>query len=217
MRSYVATSSRSLEGDRPMREQKRRTDRSVLRDCWSRWTEILSLFVRRHPARHRVDPRTYAAMRDELIASCRLCAVRARLLAGADCPEAAFYAGLVEKVQPWLDLHVLERTDREILASLLRHCRDMEHQLRGKEWRPDPPHRWWPTVAIIGGGAVIFAMVCLVATVADLLMVGVVRDTADALWLTINLVDSSTKWVVIAVITVLTAICIVSRSVRTRG
>jgi hypothetical protein len=199
-----------------MGEEKRRTDRGVLRDCWSRWTEILSLFVRRLPARHRLDPGSYAGMRDELIASCRLCAVRARLLAGADCPEAAFYAGLVETVQPWLDLHVLERTDREILASLLRHCHDVEHQLRGKEWRPASPHRWWPSVAIFAGGAVIFAVVCLIATVADHLIFSVVRDATDAVWLTIKLADSSTKWAVLAVITVLTAIYIVSQSVRTR-
>ena len=66
-------------------------------------------------------------------------------------------------------------------------------------------------------GAVIFALVCLVATVADLMIFSVVRDATDALWLTIKLAESSTKWAVCAVITVLTAIFIVSRSVRTRG
>ncbi len=189
-----------------MRGKRRRTDCDVLRDCWGRWTAILSLFARRRPARRRLDPRAYAALRKEVIAACRS-------LAEAGGPERPFYAGLEETVKPWLNLRVLERTDREILTGLLLHCREVERQLNGRKWRPALPLHWKPAMAMVAGGAVIGGLVSLFPT-AGLSVLNTLRDAADTVWLTIKYADNWQKESAIAVIIVVAAMYIVSRSAK---
>jgi len=182
-------------------------DRDVLRDCWGRWTAILSLFARGRPARRRLDPGAYAALRNELIAACRS-------LAEADGPERPFYAGLEETVKPWLNLGVLGRTDREILTGLLLHCREVERQLNGRKWRPALPRHWGPAMAIVAVGAVICGLVWLLLPMADLSVLNTLRDAAVTVSLTIKYADSSQRWSAIAVIIVVAAMYIVSRSAK---
>jgi len=189
-----------------MRGERRKTDRDVLRDCWGRWTAILALFAQGRPARRRVDPRAYAALRQELIAACRS-------LAEADGPERPFYAGLEETVKPWLKLSVLERTDREILAGLLLHCREVERKLNGRRWRPAWPRDWRPAMAIVAAGAVIGGLVWLLSP-GGLSILNTLRDAADTIWLTIEYADNTQKWSAIAVIIVLASMFIVSRTAR---
>lgn len=190
-----------------MRGETRKTDRDVLRDCWGRWTAILSLFARGRSARRRLDPGAYDALRNELIAACRS-------LAEADGPERPFYAGLEETVKPWLDLRVLGRTDREILSGLLLHCREVECKLNGRKLWPALPRHWRPAMAIVAVGAMICSLVWLLLPMADLSVLNNLRDAADAVWLTIEYSDSWLKGSAIAVIIVLSAMYIVSRSAK---
>src|SRR5215469_10572806 len=103
---------RPLRGDRLMTGQNPRAERELLRDRWSRWTAIVALHARRRPARRGVDPRTYATLRDDLIAACRS-------LAEADDERRAYYSALEDLVRPWINPRVLAGTDREILSTLL--------------------------------------------------------------------------------------------------
>lgn len=190
-----------------MRGERRRTDRDVLRDCWGRWIAILSLFARGRPARRRLDPRAYAALRQELIAACRS-------LAEADGPERSFYASLEETVQPWLNLRALDRTDREILSDLLLHCREVDCKLNGRKWRPAWPLHWGPAMAIVAGGAVIGGLVWLLLPMANLSVLNSVRNAANAIWLTIWYADNWQKGSTIAVIVVVASMFIVSRTAK---
>ena len=199
-----------------MANEVRRTDRDILRDCLTRWTDVLSLFERSDPARHRLETDAYAALRDELIAACRLCAVRARLLGGSD-PEGAFYAGLEEIVKPWLDLHMVDRTDREILASVMEHCKQVESQLKGAKWKPEASSRRLSPVVIAVGGTVIFALICLVVMAIDLSSLGELREATDTLWLKIKLAESWLKWSAVGVVVALGLIFIVSQSTKTKA
>ena len=144
------------------------TQLDVLRDCWSRWTTIVSLFAGNSPARRRLDASAYAALRNELIASCRS-------LALADDSEPLLYAGLEETVKPWLNLRVLDQTDREILRGLLQHCRDVESKLYGRQSRRTSPLHWKPVMAIGGGGAVIGGLVGLLSIAERLVVPNTLR------------------------------------------
>ncbi len=189
-----------------MRGESRKTDRDVLRDCWGRWTAILSLFAQNRPARRRLDPRAYEILRHELIAACRS-------LAEAAGPERLFYAGLEETVKPWLTLRVFEHTDREILSALLLHCREVECKLTGGKSRPAWPVHWKPALAIVAVGAVVGGLVWLLPK-EGLSMLNTLRDAADATWLAIKYADNLQKTAAVAVIIVLASIYIASRSTR---
>src|SRR5262249_16392728 len=86
------------------------------------------------PARRRVDPRAYTTLRNELIAACRS-------LAETDGERRSYYAALEDMVRPWLSLRVLARTDREILITLLSHCRELERKVTGR--RRVLEGGWW--------------------------------------------------------------------------
>ena len=187
-----------------MRAERRRTDVDVLRDCWSRWTAILSLFAERRPGRSRLDPGAYADLRNELIAVCRS-------LAEADGPERQFYAGLEETVKPWLNLRVLARTDREILTGLARHCRQVEWKLRGRKWRLAWPHDGGPSLAIVAVGAVICGLVWIIMPAAVISLLNTVLDVTNTMWLTVKFADDWQKMSASAVIIVAGAMYIVSR------
>jgi hypothetical protein len=190
-----------------VKEEKPKTDRDVLQDHWVRWTAIVALFARGRPARRRLDPCNYAALRRELIDVCRS-------LAKADGLERRFYAGLEELVKPWLYLRVFEDTDREILAGLLLRCREVEGKLNGQKSLPDRQRRWRPALAIMVGGAVTGALAWLLLSMAHHPALYNLRDSADTVWLMIKSAENWQKGSVIAMIVVGAAIFIASRTAR---
>ncbi len=168
---------------------------------------MLALFAQNRPARRRLDPLAYAALRNELIAACRS-------FAETDDPNRPFYAGLEETVKPWLDLRVLEHTDREILSSVLQHCRAAERELDGGESRRAWVRRVGLALAIVGIGAVTGGLVWLLLPAADRAMLNSVREAADTIWLTFWHADDWQKWSAVAVIVVLASMFIASRTAR---
>jgi hypothetical protein len=189
-----------------MRVQRRRTDREILRDCWSRWTAIIGLFAWRRPARRRVNPRDFAALRTELIAVCRS-------LAEADSQTGSYYGGLEEMVRPWLNLQVLDRTDQEILLMLLVQCREVERELNGRRWRLELPLHLRPAVRLASTGIVVVGLV-LVLQVIGFSVIGTLRDVCNTIWLTVKYADNLQKLSAIAVLIILAAMYTVSRSAR---
>jgi hypothetical protein len=190
-----------------MKGDTSKSDPDVLRDCWHRWTAIVELFARGRGSRHRLDACAYADLRRELIAVCRS-------LAQADGPERRFYAGLEETVNPWLYLRVFESADKEILAGLLLRCREVERKLNGTQSRLAWLRHWRPTMAIVAGGAVIGSVVWHLLAMADLPVIYTLRDSADTIWLTIKSTDDWQKGCAIAVLVVVGAMFIVSRSAK---
>ena len=61
-----------------------------------------------------------------LVQTCRLTA------ATADGPTQELYQKLARLATPLADPETLEREDREILLSLLSHCREAEQELRDR-------------------------------------------------------------------------------------
>jgi hypothetical protein len=190
-----------------MRGERQRTDFDVLRDRWVRWTAILSLFALGRPARCRLDPGAYAALRNELIAACRS-------LAETDGPERAFYESLEEMVKPWLNLRALDRTDREILTGLVLRCREVESKLSGRKWKPALPRQGGPAMAIVAGGAVLSGLGWLLLPTGSLSVLNTVRDAVDTIWFMIKFADDWQKASAFAVIVVVAAIYVVSRSAK---
>ncbi|HKI21232.1 MAG TPA: hypothetical protein VKA15_25285 [Isosphaeraceae bacterium] len=186
-----------------MRARRRTTDRDVLCDCWGRWTEILALFALSRPARRRLDPRAYESLRSGVIAACRS-------LAATDGRERPFYAGLEETVKPWLNLNVLERTDREILGGLLTRCREMERQLNGRKRNPATPRHWRPLAAIAGLCAVIGGLVGLNLT-AGVSALDILRNLGNYIWYAINYADG-VQLASACVVAVMASIFVVWRS-----
>ena len=111
-----------------MRRREHSPEKIALRRRFSRWAAIVELFARGRPARKRVDPQAYVTLHRELIASCRV------LAASANEVEAVSYRYLEDLAQPWLDLAVLDRADRDILFDLLFRCKHVQVQLGGRSW-----------------------------------------------------------------------------------
>jgi hypothetical protein len=88
----------------------------------------VELFARRRAARNRIDTAEYAQLHRDLVDRVRA------LGRNASDVEAAFYRYLEDLVQPWLDLQVLGRAEREILFDLLIRCREVEVQLGRRSW-----------------------------------------------------------------------------------
>jgi hypothetical protein len=191
-----------------MRRERGRTDRQVLRDCWCRWTAIVGLFALRRPARRRVDPGVFVALRQQLIEVCQR-------LAEADKQKSSYYARLEEMVRPWINLRVLSRTDQEILFMLLLRCREVERELTGKrrnlEWQPQIG--LFLAIAFAAGAAGV-ALASVIRGL-NLSMLDPVRDTVDAIWRGLKNADAFQQTSVVAVIVIIAAIYVVSRSART--
>jgi hypothetical protein len=179
--------------------------RKLLRKCWGRWTAIVSLFAKRRPARQRIDPRAYAALRKDLIAACKS-------LAGADGERRSYYRALEETVRPWLSLRVFARTDREILSRLLDHCRDVERELWGRRWRLHWPRDFRP-MSMITVGTAAMGLAWILLELGGPVAVAA-RDTVDTAWLTIKYSNGYYKLAVLAVLIVVGAMYTISRSVR---
>jgi hypothetical protein len=188
-----------------MTGQNSRAQRDLLRDHWSRWTAIVALFARRRPARRRVDPVAYATLRDDLIAACRS-------LAETDAERRSYYTALEDTVRPWLSPHVLDRTDREILFTLLSRCHEVERELTGRRWVLEWPSHLGPA-PMIAAGAVVVGLAWALQEFG-LPVLAALRDAADTAWLTFKFASPLQKLSAIAVLIVAASIYTVSRSVR---
>ena len=98
---------------------------ATLWQAWHQWMAIIDHFALRRP-RHRVNRNAYDKLYKALVQTCRLHA------ATADGPTHELYQKLADLVTPWLTPKTLEREDREILFSLLSHCREAEQELRDR-------------------------------------------------------------------------------------
>ena len=98
---------------------------ATLWQAWHQWMAIIDHFARRRP-RHHVNRNAYDKLYNALVQTCRLQA------ATADGPTHELYQKLADLVTPWLTPKTLEREDREILFSLLSHCREAEQELRDR-------------------------------------------------------------------------------------
>ncbi len=129
---------------------------------------MVELFASRRGARQRVDPQKYGALRHEIIALCRA-------LAETDPDNASLYRSLEGVVRPWLNLRVLNRTERELLVSLTTRCREAEAGLYGGLWRWSVPGR---AVLVFLGALAVAAMFLLSRTMSSILTasVEVLRD-----------------------------------------
>ncbi len=96
---------------------------ATLWQAWRQWMAIVDHFALRRP-RHHVNRNAYDKLYNALVQTCRLQA------ATTDGPTHELYQRLADLVTPWLTPKTLEREDREILFSLLSHCREAEQELR---------------------------------------------------------------------------------------
>jgi serine/threonine protein kinase len=98
------------------------TEAMSLSLAWQKWTVVIEHFFMRRP-RHHVNPNDYAKLYKFLVETCRAHAE------AAEGPNRAYYVTLEDLVLPWLTLTALERSDREILFSLLCRSREVERAL----------------------------------------------------------------------------------------
>ncbi len=156
-----------LQGKMRMRRRACSGEQEVdaLRKQWSQWTAIVELFAWRRGARRRVDPQAYGALRREIIAACRS-------LAQSDPHNASRYRSLEVVVRPWLNPRVLNRTERELLLSLLARCRDAEAGLSGRSWQWSVPR---PAVLVFLGALAVAALFLLSGTLNSVLTASVER------------------------------------------
>ena len=180
-------------------------DRVALTAHWRRWTAIVALFARRRASRHRIDPRAYAALRDDLIAACRS-------LAEADGEWGTHYTALEETVRPWVSPGALDRADPAILATLLSRCRAMERELSGRRGRPE-----WPSplasARLLAAGAAGFALAAALLGLGSPVL-AVVRDVFDTAWLTLKYSDDLLKVSATGVLPIAAAMWVISRTAR---
>jgi hypothetical protein len=180
---------------------------AALTTRWSRWTTIVELFARRRPARNRVDPRSFVALRGELIAACRA------LAASGDDSKRALAESLEGLVQPFLTLRVLEKTDRVVLFDLLVRCRDAERVVRGR-----------PSTGAAGRRVAPLFLTTLFGLAAFLLLGATwgrwiplwhrMQAWSDAAWISIKR-SNDLQWVVLfGVVVVLASIAVISRPAR---
>jgi hypothetical protein len=181
--------------------QSRRSNLDTLKDCWSRWTEIIALFAGSRPGWRQVDPQDYANLRGSLIAACRS-------LAEAHGPTGSYYAALEQEVDPWMDLDMLAHTDQEILKTILERCSKVEQELRGKRERPDD---FRLVMVLIASGLVGFVVASLFLAMGSPAITAM-RDVGDTIWTTIAYTDRFVKWSVIALVILVVAMYGVSRT-----
>jgi hypothetical protein len=105
-----------------------------LRRCWRRWVRLVEAFAR--GGRIGVSAEDYRALRGRLLEHCRV-------PAGDGGARPAVLGRLESVVEPWLTPQTLARTDPETLASLLRHCAEMDRELGGGDRRS-----LWPLAGV---------------------------------------------------------------------
>jgi serine/threonine protein kinase len=116
---------------------------------WRQWTAIVEHFtVQLYP--QRVNPETYHKLYKSLLEACRSRAAK------AGGPRQVFYLKLADFVRPWMTPSSLQSTDRELLYSMLTHCREFEHELLDPTELPPEPEdveqtrfRWWLPICLL--------------------------------------------------------------------
>ncbi|HEY7311099.1 MAG TPA: serine/threonine-protein kinase [Gemmataceae bacterium] len=103
----------------------RQSVEAVLRRLWRRWTALVeTMLVGRGPSRVNADE--YRTVHTSLLQACRSAHESA-----ASAEARAFYQEVLSLVQPWLNLQTFVHTEPDMLASLLRRCKQIELELNG--------------------------------------------------------------------------------------
>jgi hypothetical protein len=190
-----------------MRRREHSPEKIALRRRFSRWAAIVELFARGRPARKRVDPQAYVTLHRELIASCRV------LAASANEVEAVSYRYLEDLAQPWLDLAVLDRTDRDILFDLLFRCKHVQSQLGGRSWIR--VLRGWGTPVFLGASFLAIMLLCMGRfSVVLSTMLDRARNWSDDLYIRVNYSTDLERLFVVGLVLIMVTIYAVSRIPR---
>jgi hypothetical protein len=190
-----------------MRRREHSPEKIALRRRFSRWAAIVELFARGRPARKRVDPQAYVTLHRELIASCRV------LAASANEVEAVSYRYLEDLAQPWLDLAVLDRTDRDILFDLLFRCKHVQSQLGGRSWIR--VLRGWGTPVFLGASFLAIMLLCMGRfSVVLSTMLDRARNWSDDLSIRVNHSTDLERLFVVGLVLIMVTIYAVSRIPR---
>ena len=179
---------------------------ATLKTHWCRWVKIVELFVRRRPARGRVDPHAYVRLHRELIRDCR------RLAESTDEAEGAYYRSLEDLIRPWLTPSVLARADRDILIDLLIRCRQVDRQL-GVRWWARKDLRWAAQALV----ASLFAAVgFLLVGASDGWHSGLdrLRGWSDGLWFAVTRSSDLERLGLIGTALLIVSIFTISRAAR---
>jgi hypothetical protein len=89
-------------------------------DDWRQWTAVVESFAVGRGTFSRVEPENYRLLHRRLVEECEA------LARTTDGIGREFLLSLAELVKPWLNPHTLNRTDRELLRSLLWLCHRAE-------------------------------------------------------------------------------------------
>jgi len=190
-----------------MRRREHAPEKIALRRRFSRWAAIVELFARGRPARKRVDPQAYVTLHRELIASCRV------LAASANEVEADSYRYLEDLAQPWLDLAVLDRADRDILFDLLIRCKHVQSQLGGRSWIR--VLRAWGTPVFLGASFLAIMLLCMGRfSVVLSTMLDRARNWSDDLSIRVNHSTDLERLFVVGLVLIMVTIYAVSRTAR---
>jgi hypothetical protein len=144
----------------------------------------VTLFARWDPARLRVDPEAYAALRGDLIAACRS-------PAEAEAERRPDDATLEETVRSWISPRVLAGSDPDFLLTLLVRCRELEWELglrRRVLWWPLRHGGVWSIATLTPTFDPTFALLTF-----DQPAVVALRDSVDAAWTTLKFADDMWK------------------------
>ena len=87
---------------------------------WRQWTAVVGSYVHGRGTAPRVEAQSYGLLHRRLVARCEA------LAGDADGVRREFLLSLAELVKPWLNPDTLNRTDRELLHSLLWLCHRAE-------------------------------------------------------------------------------------------
>jgi len=190
-----------------MRRREHSPEKIALRRRFSRWAAIVELFARGRPARKRVDPQAYVTLHRELIASCRV------LAASANEVEAVSYRYLEDLAQPWLDLAVLDRADRDILFNLLICCKHVQAQLGGRSWIRVLRARGTPV--FLGASFLAIMLLCMGRfSVVLCTMLDRARNWSDDLSMRVNHSTDLERLFVVGLVLIMVTIYAVSRTAR---
>ncbi len=113
-----------------------------LLQSWHQWTETVATFALGKRSRRYRNPRTFASLREQLLATLRAGAAK------VDGPERDFYLALERLISPWVSLRCLAREDREILGHLLSCSQNVERMLQPPD--AEAAVGVWPAAVALG-------------------------------------------------------------------